>query len=150
VQLHEETERHDEIKDFILGRIVEKDKETVVTREPTLRSLEEALKPDLVVKNQKGVFVVDITVRHEDGDYLRMGSGKIEKYNCLLPDLQQRFDAEAAAVIPIVIGARGAFPKETIEGLKKLITYRKDLLTMSLISLTLQRGHLISLPSLRR
>jgi hypothetical protein len=85
---------------------VEKDKEAVVTREPTLRSLE-ALKPDLVVKNQKGIFVVDITVRNEDGDYLRMRSSKIEKYDCLLPDLQQRFDAEAAAVISIVIGARG-------------------------------------------
>jgi hypothetical protein len=115
---------------------VEKDKEAVVTREPTPRSLGEALKPDLVVKNKKGVFVVDITVRNEDGDYPRMGRGsKIEIYDCLLPDLPLRFDAEAAAVISIVIGARGAFPKETIEGLKKLnITDRKDLLTMSLIS----------------
>jgi hypothetical protein len=80
--------------------------------------------------------VVDITVLNEDGDYLRMGRrSKIEKYDCLLPDLPLRFDAEAAAVISIVIGARGPFPKETIEGLKKLnITDRKDLLTMSLIS----------------
>jgi hypothetical protein len=32
-----------------------------------------------VIKNREGVFVVDITVRHEDGEYLRLARrGKIE------------------------------------------------------------------------
>jgi hypothetical protein len=38
-------------------------------REPTITDPEGGnLKPDLVVKNQEVVFVVDITVRHEDED----------------------------------------------------------------------------------
>jgi hypothetical protein len=59
-------QRHDEIKDFILKRILERDKGAVITREPILRSPKgEVLKPDLVVKNREGVFVVDVTVRHD-------------------------------------------------------------------------------------
>lgn len=48
--------RHDEIKDFILQKIVEKDKEAIVTGEPSLRSPREmVLKPDMVIKNHEGV-----------------------------------------------------------------------------------------------
>jgi hypothetical protein len=69
-----------------------------------------------VVKNQEGVFVVDITVRHEDGESLQMGRrSKIEKYTPLLPDLQKRFDTGHGEVLPIVIGTRGALPKQTVE-----------------------------------
>jgi hypothetical protein len=65
----ERIQRHDKIKDYVLKRIVDVDEETVVSREPTLQSLKgEVLKPDLVIKNREGVFVVDVTVRHEDGD----------------------------------------------------------------------------------
>jgi hypothetical protein len=83
--------RHNEIKDFVLQRIVENDKEAVVTREPALLSPDRGtLKPDLVVKNQEGVFVVDVTVRHEDGGNLQTGRrSKTEKYAQLLPDLQK-------------------------------------------------------------
>jgi hypothetical protein len=133
----ERIERHDEIKDYILNRIVENDKEAAVTREPTLLSPEgRALKPDLVVKNQEGVFVVDITVRHEDGGNLQMGRrSKIDKYAPLPPDLLKRFEATAGEVLPIVVGTRGALPKQTIEVLDKLhIKGKKDLLAISLMS----------------
>jgi hypothetical protein len=45
------------------------EKEAVeVTKEPDLTlPTGEKLKPDLVIKNREGVFVVDVTVRHEDG-----------------------------------------------------------------------------------
>jgi hypothetical protein len=133
----ERIERHDQIKDFILKRIVENDKEAAVTREPTLLSPEGGiLKPDLVVKNQEGVFVVDITVRHEDGGNLQMGRrSKIEKYAQLLPDLLERFEMTTGEVLPVVVGTRGALPKQTVEVLDKLrIKGRKDLLTISLMS----------------
>jgi hypothetical protein len=132
----ERIERHDEIKDYILNRIVENDKEAAVTREPTLLSPEgRALQPDLVVKNQEGVFVVD-TVRHEDGGNLQMGRrSKIKKYAPLLPDLLKRFKATAGEVLPVVVGTRGALPKQTIEVLNKLhIKGKKDLLVISLMS----------------
>jgi hypothetical protein len=92
-QHEERINRHDEIIDLILQKITEK--EAVRMREPTLHSPEGmVLKPNLVVKNQGGVFVVDVTVRHEDGDYLQMGRSKIKKYSQLLPDLQERFGSE--------------------------------------------------------
>jgi hypothetical protein len=133
----ERIERHDKIKDFILGRVVEIDKEAVVTRETTLHSPDGVTrKPDLVVKNREGVFVVDITVRHEDGGNLQVGRrSKIDKYAPLLPDLQQKFNDEHGEVLPIVIGTRGALPKQTIEALGKLLIKRRsDLLTISLMS----------------
>jgi hypothetical protein len=130
--------RHDEIKDLILKKIVENDKEAVVTREPTLLSPQGGvLKPDLVVKNQEGVFVVDITVRHEDEGYLQTGwRSKIDKYTPLLPDLLKKYDdVGKGEVLPIVIGTRGALPKQTVEALDKLrIKARKDLLMVSLMS----------------
>jgi hypothetical protein len=59
--------RHDEIKDFI-ETTVQKLETTEVCKEPNLLlDCGEKLKPDLVIKNQSGVFVVDVTVRHEDG-----------------------------------------------------------------------------------
>lgn len=64
--------------------------------------------------------MVDVTVRHEDGDYLRAGMrSKIEKYSLLLPDFQKRFNCEKGEVLPIVIGTRGAIPKNTILALEK-------------------------------
>lgn len=109
-----------------------------MTREPSLRSPEEmVLKPDMVVKNQEGVLVVDLTAHHEDGNYLETGRrSKIEKYSQLLPDLQERLASEKGEVIPIVIGTRGAVPKSTFIALKKLnIKEWEDVLTISLIAL---------------
>jgi hypothetical protein len=96
-----------------------------------------ALKPDLVVKNQGGVFVVDVTVRHEDGDYLQMARrSKIDKYSQLLPDLQEKFGSDKGEVLPIVVGTRGAIPKSTWIALNKLnIKKREDVRTISLIAL---------------
>jgi Holliday junction resolvase len=58
-------------------------------REPTIRDSEGSnRKPDLVVKNREGIFVVDVTVRHEDEDYLHKGRAeKIGKYTSLLSPL---------------------------------------------------------------
>jgi hypothetical protein len=64
------------------------EKEAVeVTKKPDLTlPTGENLKPDLVIKKREGVFVVDVTVRHEDGNYLsRARDEKIAKYRDLLP-----------------------------------------------------------------
>jgi hypothetical protein len=88
-----------------------------------------------VVNNREGVYVVDVTVRHEDGGNLQTGKrSKADKYAPLLPDLQQRYNVESGEVLPIVIGTRGALPKQTVEVLGKLqIKGRSDLLTISLM-----------------
>lgn len=51
-------------------RILEVDKAAILLQETSLIDGEVILKPDLVVKTKKKVFLVDVTVRHEDGNYL--------------------------------------------------------------------------------
>ncbi|KAH0816911.1 hypothetical protein GEV33_005880 [Tenebrio molitor] len=131
-------DRHYEIKNLIADAATKKNNEAAVTLEPTIRTPASGnLKPDLVVQSQGRVFVVDVTVRHEDGNPLAQGrQAKLEKYEPLLPTLQEQLGALSGEVLPIVVGTRRALPKETIEALKKLkITDRKTLLTISLIAL---------------
>ncbi|KAH0816595.1 hypothetical protein GEV33_006196 [Tenebrio molitor] len=130
--------RHNEIRDLVLEQVIKRDPQAAVTKEPTIGlPTGENLKPDLVIKSRDRVFVVDVTVRHEDGDYLTQGrTDKITKYAPLLPVLQDRMGAGSGKVLPVVVGTRGAMPKETVEVLKQLkIIDRKTLLTMSLIAL---------------
>lgn len=134
----ERIRRHDEIKDLVMNETMKRDPEATVTKEATIQSPSGGnLKPDLIVRNQKGVFVVDITVRHEDNDYLAQGrNDKLRKYSPLLPLLQREYGATAAEVLPLVVGTRGAMPKETIMDLRKIgIHDRKTLTTVSLIAL---------------
>jgi hypothetical protein len=130
-------DRHDEIKNLIADEATKKDKETAVTLEPTIRTPASGnLKPDLVVQSQGRVFVVDVTVLHEDGNLLAQGrQAKLEKYEPLLPTFQEQLWALSGEALPIVVGTRKALPKETIEALRKLkITDRKTPLTISLIA----------------
>lgn len=76
------------------------DPQVAVTKEPTIRLPSgENLKPDLVIKSQERVFVVDVTIRHEDGDNLTQGhTDKVRKYTPLLPVLRQRIGANDGEV----------------------------------------------------
>jgi hypothetical protein len=93
----------------------------------------EKLKPDLVIKNREGVFVVDVTVRHEDGDYLsRARDEKIAKYP---PQLRESSELRSE-VQPIVVGTRGAMPPDTIRCLDILkLKTKARMKTISLIAL---------------
>lgn len=132
--------RHDEIVHLLRDDLARQGPEVAVAEEPRLvLDIPGAgnLRPDLVVKSHDRVFVVDVTVRHEDGRGLEQGKfQKIEKYRHLLPQLAARFQASAAEVLPIVVGTRGALPKEIAVALTKLgIRGRRTQLTISLIAL---------------
>lgn len=130
--------RHNEIRDFIENRTLEKDASAIVSKEPLIPLAEGGnLKPDLIVKNQIGVFVVDVTVRHEDGDSLHKAKlEKEEKYKKILPNLLRQFGMEKGEVLPIVVGTRGAMPKETNSALATLgLKQAGDLKTISLMAL---------------
>ncbi|XP_039303390.1 uncharacterized protein LOC120357295 [Solenopsis invicta] len=130
--------RHDEIIKLVIDKITQRDKEVAVTRKTTYKMPSGGnFKPDLVVQSRKRVFVVDVTVRHEDNDYFAQGhKDKLQKYSQLLPPLQRDLGASAAEVLPIVVGTRGAMPKETVKSLSKLnIKDRKTLITISMIAL---------------
>nr|CAI5866823.1 unnamed protein product [Callosobruchus analis] len=122
--------RHDEIKNLIVDELKKKGTGVAITVEPMVAATGGGnLKPDLVVKSQERVFVVDVTVRHEDRENLAQGhNSKLEKYSRLLPQFQQRWAARSAEVLPVVVGTRGAMPRETIKNLKKLGISRRDVL----------------------
>jgi hypothetical protein len=93
-----------------------------MTREPNLLSPERVtLKPDLLVKNREGVFMVDVAICHEDGGYLQTGRrSKIEKYAPLLSDFHQRYSMEKGEVLLTVIGTRGALLKQTVRSSQQI------------------------------
>ena len=130
--------RHDDICKVVMERVIEiKGLEAAVTREPSFSIPSGGnLKPDLVIQNQGRVFVVDVTVRHEDGEYLAAGrQSKFDKYNQLLPLLVERLGVTSGEVLPIVVGTRGAMPRETVNCLAVLgITDRKTRLTISMLA----------------
>ncbi|KAL0098553.1 hypothetical protein PUN28_020509 [Cardiocondyla obscurior] len=130
--------RHNEIRDYIENTVSSKDKTATLTKEPLIALANgDKLQPDLVIQNQKGVFVVDVTVRHEDGAYLaKAKQEKEEKYQPIMPWIKQQFEAASGETIAIVVGTRGAMPKNTIKALATIgIKQANELKTISLIAL---------------
>lgn len=60
--------RHNENKNFKTNKL---NKRCTVFTEPTVRVNNELKKPNLVIKGQEGLSVVDVTVRYEDRDNLQ-------------------------------------------------------------------------------
>lgn len=130
--------RHDEIKNFVEQVVLGECPGMTVTTEAAFPDPEGAvLKPDLVIKNREGVLVVDVTVRHEDGDNLqRAHTEKVRKYQPVIPAVREMFGCEKAEVLPIVVGLTGAMPPTTIKALARVgIKKSEHLKTISLIAL---------------
>jgi Reverse transcriptase (RNA-dependent DNA polymerase) len=127
--------RHDEIKHLVANEAQRKG--ATVTVEPGLTLPDGTrLKPDLVIGCQEGVFVVDVTVRHEDGNHLERASAeKKTKYEPLLPQLKTAYNAVVGDVIAVVVGTRGAMPKRTVADLRRIGISGRHLKTISLIAL---------------
>jgi hypothetical protein len=111
--------------------------DTKILEEPTIKTPDGTLKPDLVVMNQGRVHVVDVTVRHEDVGYLQRGhTEKISKYTPLLQSLAEEHQMNIGLVLPIVVGTRGAIPKSTVSCLEDLgIQDSGSLTTIALLAL---------------
>lgn len=126
--------RHDEIKNLLRDRLA---RTNAVLCEQVIEVRGERLKPDLVVhSNDKGVLVIDVTVRFENAEFLTLAAReKVEKYTPALGQFRERLGADTAQVVPIVVGSRGSLPRQTVLALKGLGIPRKDMLTISLIAL---------------
>lgn len=130
--------RYNEIRHFIEEVVLKNDKAAILTKEPTILLAEGGnLKLDMIIQSQSGVLVVDVTVRHKDEDYLKKAKQeKEEKYLRLLPQLKKQKKKEQGNVLPIVVGTRGAMPKNTVDALASLgIKQFGNLKTISLIAL---------------
>ncbi|XP_071581965.1 uncharacterized protein [Temnothorax nylanderi] len=129
--------RHNDIQDYIEQHVLGQ-RGMAVTKEarlqdPHLRNLQ----PDLIIQYRERVFVADITICHEDGDLLERGRrDKLAKYASLVVPLKAQLGAKDCMILPIVIGTRGAMPRDTVSCLHELqIKDRGSLRTLTLQSL---------------
>jgi len=124
--------RHDDIKNLIANRV---DKNYTIFNEPTVNVRGELKKPDLVIKDQRRLLVVNVTIRYENEASLRKAfKKKIDKYRETAEYIKNRTGCAEASVIPIVVGSRGTILKETVKNFKKLKIKNKDILTISIIA----------------
>ncbi|XP_076397961.1 uncharacterized protein LOC143266308 [Megachile rotundata] len=126
-------QRHDEIKNFIANKIANK---YTVFVEPTVNVIVELKKPDLVIKDQERLIIVDITVRYEDKNNLRLAyEEKINKYKETAEYIKLKLNCSEAKILPIVVGSRGVIPRDTLTNAKAIGLTKNDLLTVSMIAL---------------
>lgn len=120
--------RHDEAKS-ILADNLKKGNEVFV--EPTLRVGSNLFKPDLVVKDEERVLVVDVTVRYENKDYLQKAEKeKIYKYLPCLDYLKSKLNVSEGEILPVVLDSRGAITLNTLTTLKLLSVPDRDIKTI--------------------
>lgn len=122
--------RHDEIKNFIADKLQHTNEVFV---EPTINTGGNKFKPDLIIKNEKRLLVVDITIRYENRDYLQKAEDeKLCNYKTCLEHLLTKYKIKEGAVLPIVIGSRGALSVCTKQNLTKLGLNKGNMKIMSL------------------
>jgi hypothetical protein len=115
-------QRHDKMAAVIATKC--EDKGYKVASEQLFSAGGEKLKPDLVVTDGDRALIVDVTVPFESGDSLARGSAeKVTKYQPLADYFVSQGTVREAQVLPILIGSRGAIPRNT---LKSLITLGLD------------------------
>lgn len=120
--------RHDEAKTTLADNLRSNNE---VFIEPTLRVEGNLYKPDLVIKNEERVLVVDVTVRYENKDYLsKAEKEKINKYKPCLEHLKEKFNVGRGEVIPVVLGSRGAITPSTEKSLKQMGISNKVIKTL--------------------
>lgn len=122
--------RHDEVRNYLTTKL--STTKTVVV-EPTLAVNGSLYKPDLIIKDENRVFLVDVTVRLENRDYLQAAvREKTTKYTPCIDEVKKRFGCKNGQVLPIVVGSRGVMPRSTVENLKLLGLNKKDATTIAL------------------
>lgn len=125
--------RHNEVVKIIEEKASQR---SAVFLEPSINVLGELKKPDLVIKDQERLLVVDITIRYEDRDNLKQAmKEKVEKYRDTAELLRLKLNCLTTEVLPVVTGSRGAIPLGTKRVLKDLGLSDGDILTVSLIAL---------------
>ncbi|XP_076763610.1 uncharacterized protein LOC143431008 [Xylocopa sonorina] len=73
-------------------------------------------KPDLIIKDQNRILVVDVQVRYEDKENVHnVYQEKLRKYKDTAEYIELKLNGLTAQVVPIVIGCRGAVLKCTRE-----------------------------------
>ena len=76
-------------------------------------------RPDIVLHNkrEKTVIIIDVAI---PADVKTKYNEKLEKYTDLAHEIKGIWQLKAVKIIPIIVGALGAIPKETEDALKKI------------------------------
>jgi hypothetical protein len=113
--------KHDEAK-LTLADCLLKNKDDEVFVEPTLKVDGNLYKPDLVIKNEGRVPVVDLTVCYENKEYLpKVEKEEIDKYLPCLQYLKRKFNVGGGLVLPVDLGSRAAITPNTEANLKLMV-----------------------------
>ncbi|CAK9834364.1 Retrovirus-related Pol polyprotein from type-1 retrotransposable element R2 (Fragment) [Anthophora retusa] len=125
--------RHNDICELLVKQL---SKTGIVYSEAKIQGNGELKKPDIIYKNDNKLAIIDVTVRYEDRRSLHDAmEEKIKKYKNIAEQLKIQMGCETTEVIPIVIGSRGAIPKETKDRILQLGFRKPEILTASLIAL---------------
>lgn len=93
--------RHDEILEFVMKEAAVSMHGCEILREPHITASNQLYKPDLVIKSQGRVLVVDVSVRLEDSTHLIDAENeKIKKYSPLVRHLCSTENIQEGRVIP--------------------------------------------------
>ena len=100
--------------------------------EPTLRVGANLLKPDLIVKNEEQILVVDVTVRYENKDYLlKAEKEKVCKYFPCQNYFKEKYNIDDGEILPVVLGSREAITPNTEGNLKCMRITDKEINTIT-------------------
>jgi len=101
------TKRHNTILSM-LRRFLTPNHDAVI-REPWFRGPAGNMNPDLVVKQGRMVYVVDLTVPYDSSIGFMDGqaSRKVDKYAVLVDLIKEKYQAERVEILGLAIGARG-------------------------------------------
>jgi len=123
--LHTKAKRirqHNDIKDYITDKLPKRFSNFV---EPVVNVAGDLKKPDLVIKYREGLIVVDVAIlansRHENRTSLADAfQEKTSKYRTTADHIAKRLGCATSEVLLIVVGCRGAMPRQTVENLSRL------------------------------
>jgi len=125
--------RHDEIKHFIAERLPQRFSTFI---EPAVKVDGDLKKPDLVIKDQDRLMVVDVTVRYEKRtNQADAHTEKARNYKQTAEYIKQKLGCSKAQVLSIDVGCRGVKPRRTVENLSKHDIRGKILITISMSAL---------------
>jgi len=109
--------RHDACVDYLMRQF---DQRLTIVKEPTFQLKTGLLKPDLLIKKESSVIVVDAQVVGERADLDRTHQAKIAKYKVLEKIIRERYRVEKVVFASLTLSSCGIWSGQSFEHLSKL------------------------------
>jgi len=109
--------RHDACVDYLMRQL---DKGSTIVKEPKFPLRTGLLKPDIIIKKESSVIVVDAQVVGERADLNRAHQAKIAKYKVLEKTIKEKYRVDDVTFTSLTLSARGVWSGQSFEHLLKL------------------------------